>query len=499
MRETKKLSEIRTDGGTQARAGLDEAKVAEYQERIEAGDRLPAMDVVYDGTNYWLWDGFHRHAAALRANRTTYLVDVRQGTRRDAVRLACGANAKHGLPRTDSDKRRAVVTMLEDEEWGEWSDRKIAGECVVSPTFVGKVRASLTVHVDSEPVQERTYTPRHGTTATMNTANIGRAGDPGPMKRAIEANVGAAAYADVRSLQTAVLAYYKPFSRPDAITLLEHLKADARNPAWSGLSLHLASKGKVFRVNDLRQAVNNALDTLKQMQTEAEKQPALSQPSEPAQEKDLLDKRNTLEARLLDALHLRQESAGWWQERRQDGMTDEEIKEAISREWGLGHGSSGPGLVYMNCKGGSDPKFWHNAGVIDKPTLRGAALITKVREVLQMPYPQPASEPAPVPAPVLNGEQEPEPTPAPVADDAPELTPADEIARAMSALHFETRKYIRRNLVIQSKDHEQSADKIAATPTMSSLMPRDDGKFSDYEMHLEAAAFYRLLADLLPI
>lgn len=92
-----------------------------------------------------------------------------------------------------------------------------------------------------------------------------------------------------------------------------------------------------------------------------------------------------------------------------------------------------------------------------------------------------------------------EPTPVPVADDAPELTPADEIARAMSALHFETRKYIRRNLVIKSNDHEQSANKIATTPTMSSLMPRDDGKLSDYEMHLEAAAFYRLLADLLPI
>jgi hypothetical protein len=220
-------------------------------------------------------------------------------------------------------------------------------------------------------------------------------------------------------------------------------------------------------------------------------QPVLSQTSEPAQELP-----ETLEECLLGALRRHRGMIDEWQVGRERGVTNEQLKAIISREWGLGGGTSGPGHVREYHKGGANPRFWFNSyGPYGVPTLQGAALLTKARELLQLPFPQPATEPAPV----LNGEQEPEPTPTPIADDAPELTPADEIARAMSNLHFETRKYIRRNLIIKSNEHEQSADKIAVTPTMSSLMPRDDGKFSDYEMHQEAAAFYRLLADLLPI
>lgn len=414
------VSFIRTDGGTQARAGLDEATVIEYTDAMRDGAEFPPVTLFYDGTDYWLGDGFHRVEARRRLKDEgrggAIAVDLRQGTRRDAVLFAAQANASHGLRRSADDKRRAVMCLLNDGEWGKWSDREIARRCHVSPTLVGKLRGEVvTVHVDSEPV-ERTYVTRHGTEAVMKTGNIGRASDS---ERATEANVDAAAYEDIHSLQRFIVVWIGKQWLDDLAKqaeILEFMKADGKHAYWTGLSLDLARAGKVFRKNDLVQALNNALDTLRYVKASREKiaQPALSQPAEPAQEKDLLDKQNTLEARLLDALHLRQESARQWQERRQDGMTDEQIKEVISREWGLGHGSSGPGLVYMNCKGGSDPKFWHNAGVIDKPTLRGAALIAKVREVLQMPYPQPASEPAPAPAPVLNGEQtQPEPAQRP--------------------------------------------------------------------------------------
>lgn len=185
-KEAFSLNEIRTDGGTQARAGLDESKVAEYQLMLEdekanintAWPFKDAIELFYDGTDYWLADGFHRIEACRRAMWLWRIhANIHQGTRRDAVLFACGANAAHGLPRTADDKRRAVETLLRDEEWGTWSDREIARRCKVSHPFVAKLRQELTGNVSSE---ERTYITRHGTTAVMNTAAIG---SPKPVQK----------------------------------------------------------------------------------------------------------------------------------------------------------------------------------------------------------------------------------------------------------------------------------------------------------------------------
>jgi len=64
------------------------------------GDEFPPVQVVYDGAEYWLWDGFHRLHARKRNGLYTVPAIVRQGTRRDAVLLSVGANATHGFRRT---------------------------------------------------------------------------------------------------------------------------------------------------------------------------------------------------------------------------------------------------------------------------------------------------------------------------------------------------------------------------------------------------------------
>lgn len=135
------IETIRRDGGTQPRAGLDQAVVEEYAEVIREGGALPPVEVVYDGTDYWLWDGYHRLAAAEQEGETEYDCFVTPGTRRDAVLKSVGANADHGLRRTDDDKRRAVEVLLADPEWSQWSDREIARQCKVSHPFVAKIRS----------------------------------------------------------------------------------------------------------------------------------------------------------------------------------------------------------------------------------------------------------------------------------------------------------------------------------------------------------------------
>jgi hypothetical protein len=159
------LSLIRTNGGTQSRAEINTAIVTEYAELMEDGTLFPSLTVFYDGEAYWLADGFHRYAAAKRLDYPRILCDVRQGTQRDAVLFSVGANAAHGLNRTNADKRRAVEKLLSDPEWSQWSDRKIAKACGVSHTLVSDMRPAICQNLpDTRKVE------RGGQTYTMNVA-----------------------------------------------------------------------------------------------------------------------------------------------------------------------------------------------------------------------------------------------------------------------------------------------------------------------------------------
>lgn len=165
------IENIRLDGGTQSRASINEVTVAEYVDAmVDPSTVFPPVVVYFDGKDYWLADGFHRLAAWREMGRVEIPADVRQGDRRHAILHSVAANSAHGLRRTNDDKRRAVMVLLEDAEWSQWSDREIARRCAVSPSFVGGLRNSSLSTVDSEP---RTYTTKHGTQAAMSTANIG--------------------------------------------------------------------------------------------------------------------------------------------------------------------------------------------------------------------------------------------------------------------------------------------------------------------------------------
>ena len=58
-----RLEEIRIDGGTQARAKMNTATVEEYATALKEGVIFPPVVVFYDGTDYWLADGFNRYYA----------------------------------------------------------------------------------------------------------------------------------------------------------------------------------------------------------------------------------------------------------------------------------------------------------------------------------------------------------------------------------------------------------------------------------------------------
>lgn len=137
------ISNIRMDGGTQPRSQLFKEVVAEYAEDMKQGANFPPVTIYYDGEEYWLADGFHRVRAKEAIEATEVTAEVHFGTQRDAVLYAVGANAAHGLRRTNADKRRSVERLLRDHEWSLWSDNAISKKCGVSNTFVGKIRNEL--------------------------------------------------------------------------------------------------------------------------------------------------------------------------------------------------------------------------------------------------------------------------------------------------------------------------------------------------------------------
>ncbi|MBB4857173.1 hypothetical protein HNO88_000480 [Novosphingobium chloroacetimidivorans] len=166
------ISLIRQDGEMQPRDHINRDVYRGYAEAMIEGAEMPPVTVFFDGTTNWLADGFHRLQAHHVLGREEILAEVHQGDRRAAILHSVGANASHGYQRTDDDKRRAIVTLLNDPEWREWSDRQIARQCRVSHTFVAKWRPTGVTGGDASEV--RTFIDKHGNASHMRVGAIGK-------------------------------------------------------------------------------------------------------------------------------------------------------------------------------------------------------------------------------------------------------------------------------------------------------------------------------------
>ncbi len=73
------------------------------------------------------------------------------------------------------------MTMLDDSEWGQWSNVEIAKRCGVGETLVRDVRGSLR-EKRSDETTEGTYTTKHCTEATMRVEGGGTGSLPLTMR-----------------------------------------------------------------------------------------------------------------------------------------------------------------------------------------------------------------------------------------------------------------------------------------------------------------------------
>ncbi|HVA73648.1 MAG TPA: hypothetical protein VNF71_03700 [Acidimicrobiales bacterium] len=116
--------------------GLDESHVAAL---AELEGNWPPLLVWADHPNVVL-DGAHRLAAARRLGHPTVRVVAFHGTADEAFVEAVRRNVGHGLPLSVADRTRAGQQILARHP--DWSDRRIAEACALSPHTVARLRSS---------------------------------------------------------------------------------------------------------------------------------------------------------------------------------------------------------------------------------------------------------------------------------------------------------------------------------------------------------------------
>lgn len=176
---------LRIDGGTQPREGINVQRVGLYAEAMGEGEVFPPCKAVFDGTDYWLYGGFHRYHAAGKAG-LALPVEVRNGTLEDARWLALAENKEHdcetsGMRRSNEEKRRAVYAALRLRPG--MSNPAIAEHCGVDEGTVRNARAKLQASSEIPKMESRTVerTVNGQTqTYTVNTVGIGRRAAPAP-------------------------------------------------------------------------------------------------------------------------------------------------------------------------------------------------------------------------------------------------------------------------------------------------------------------------------
>jgi len=137
------LEKIRIDGDTQSRVAINEKTVENYTELLLDGIKMRPIKIYHDGIDWWLVDGFHRYFASKRAKINELDCEIVKGTKREAKIYSLGANHDHGLPRNNDDKRKSVLTCLNDVELCDLSEREIAKICNVSRMTVNRIKKEL--------------------------------------------------------------------------------------------------------------------------------------------------------------------------------------------------------------------------------------------------------------------------------------------------------------------------------------------------------------------
>jgi hypothetical protein len=175
------LAQIRRDGETQGRVNLDFEVVHEYAALLRVGAEFPPVRTWFDGTVYWLTDGFHRIAAAEATGNTRILAEVFEGTLAEAQWDSYASNSNHGLRRSRVDMEAILTKALQHPTGLKSSTNQLAKHLGVPEPTVRRWRKRLSSSND----EDSRFAVRGGITYAIEIKKIGRR-SPNILRRTIQ-------------------------------------------------------------------------------------------------------------------------------------------------------------------------------------------------------------------------------------------------------------------------------------------------------------------------
>ena len=120
------IADIVEDQSVLPRIAAEDNETLECYVDIKRRLKMKPVLVVFDGKKYWLADGTYRNRADRKLGTEKIECEIVEGTKDDAIWYATGANAKHGLPLTKPQKRKAVDALLRIAKFARLTDTRIA-------------------------------------------------------------------------------------------------------------------------------------------------------------------------------------------------------------------------------------------------------------------------------------------------------------------------------------------------------------------------------------
>lgn len=135
-----KISSITLDNEIQSRCQIYDDVVKRYAEAMRQDDEFPPVIVFYNGSKFWLADGFHRFYAKKIVGKLEILADVWQGNHQDALLHSTGANLDSELKLTEADLHKNVYKLIDHPEWWKLSDKEVSDHCGADEGYVHRLR-----------------------------------------------------------------------------------------------------------------------------------------------------------------------------------------------------------------------------------------------------------------------------------------------------------------------------------------------------------------------
>ena len=119
---------------------LNEQIVATYIQEIEPTRICSPLKACFDGSHYWLFDGYHRLEAMKRLGFNTCTIQIFKGSRRDAFRRYIKDKLKCKHRGSTTVFTHCLRILSEDEEWSNLDASKLATLFERKPVFFNTVR-----------------------------------------------------------------------------------------------------------------------------------------------------------------------------------------------------------------------------------------------------------------------------------------------------------------------------------------------------------------------